>query len=91
MKKAVFTASPQDNVIEPYFSALFSFWDVNEKTPTFRRVPMEDQPIYKTDLIGLKTMKQDGRLHMFDVPNVYHTHWLSDESLFNKYVLPYLN
>ena len=88
LKKVVFTGSPQDEVIEPYESALFGFYNVS--STTLQMVPMKDQPIYQTDVFGLKTMEQDGRLHMFDVPGVFHVDWLKKEELFKQYVLPYL-
>jgi hypothetical protein len=92
LKKAVFTASPDDRVIIPYFSALFSFWDTTDTqyTKPLVRLDMKNQRVFQSDLFGLKTMQQDGRLVLYDVPGVYHLDWLSHIDLFQKYVLPHL-
>jgi pimeloyl-ACP methyl ester carboxylesterase len=91
LKKAVFTGSPDDAVIQPYFSALFSFWEITDSSDSpLVQIPMEKQTIYTSDLFGLKTMKEEGRLFLFDVPGVQHLTWLSDKKLFERYILPFL-
>ena len=58
----VLFASPNDGVISPWQSAWFGVWADNSDSVT---VALEDRDIYKQDTIGLRQMKEEGRLHMF--------------------------
>jgi len=79
--------SPADGIIQPWNSALFDFWDIDEA----RMVPLRENPIYTNDWIGLKTLDVQGRLQRFNVPGVEHVGWLLREDLFQKYLAPFLD
>jgi palmitoyl-protein thioesterase len=55
-------------------------------------VPLEDQPLYKYDFIGLRTLQETGRLHRFSIPCVHNDY---TSPCFDKYfianVLPFVN
>ncbi|KAL9656900.1 hypothetical protein ABK040_006992 [Willaertia magna] len=83
--KFIITGSPDDEIITPYQSALFGFY--NEKEVI---VPMENQTMYIRDSFGLKTLNNEKRLIKFEIPGVKHSDWLSRKSLFLQCILPYL-
>ncbi|EFC36424.1 predicted protein [Naegleria gruberi] len=87
--KMVLTGSPQDDIIVPYQSALFEFYQVNS-TGGLDMIPMEQQRIYQNDVFGLKTLNEENRLVRIVVPNVYHVDWLYNPSLVDKCMIPYL-
>ncbi len=91
LKKAVFTGSPADEIIEPYQSALFSFWNTSSTFGVYSMIDMKDQPIYQQDTFGLKTMTLDGRAEFHCVDNVRHADWHKNATLIDKYVLPYMD
>jgi palmitoyl-protein thioesterase len=91
LKKVIFTASPADDIIEPYQSSLFGMWNVTDTLYDYKMLDMKDQIIYQKDVFGLKTIQQDGRMQMFLVPDVLHMGWLSRTELCDKYMLPYLD
>jgi len=87
---AVFTASPQDEVIDPWQSALFGYWKYvgNNKLVIEH---MEQQPVYVNDVFGLQTLHKQGKAKFFEVPNAKHSDWQKNETLFVKYVEPFLD
>jgi hypothetical protein len=87
----VFLGSEKDETIEPWQSALFSFWDTNTTQDNYTMIPMEQQRMYQYDFFGLKTLKESGRLVLKAVPGVEHLDWLFREELFVEYIKPYLN
>lgn len=84
-KKVVFTVSPKEEIIIPWQSCIFGYWDKNHKI-----INMEDFPFYKNDAFGLQSMKDQGRLHIKIAQDANHEAWLHREDLFKEYVLPYL-
>jgi len=76
-------ASRDDELIAPWQSSHFGFYDEDNKTI----LPMEEQVIYKKDLFGLKTLKEQKRLHLIEIPGVKHGHWIRDKELIRKYIL----
>jgi palmitoyl-protein thioesterase len=90
LKKAIFLGSRDDEVIEPYQSALFSFWNFTSTQDDFKLVEMKDQRMFTMDYFGLKTMHDSGRLNVKEHPGVGHVDWLSREDLFLTYMQEYL-
>lgn len=89
LKLAVFTGSNGDAIIEPYQSALFEFWKINQDSE-YELKPMHEQEVYKSDFFGLKTLEKEGRLVMLDIPGIGHTEWVKRRDLFDKYIKPYI-
>lgn len=77
---------PQDQVIAPWQSALYGFYDEN-----LNIVNMTDQFVYQQDTFGLKTLNERKSLHQFSVPNMLHDQWPNVEDVIAKYVLPFLD
>lgn len=77
--------SKDDGTIQPYQSAFFGFWQDNSRDVI---IPMQNQSIF--DTIGLSTLQTSGRLIINNVTGVEHTQWLFDQTLFEKYIEPFL-
>jgi palmitoyl-protein thioesterase len=90
LKKAIFLGSRDDEVIEPYQSTLFGYWNITEKQDNYTIVPMEEQYMFKHNLFGLKTMRDRGKLFVHEHEGVWHVDWLSREDLFLKYMARHL-
>ncbi len=58
--------SPEDDVVDPPESGKFSFYDA-----TYEIIPLESTRIYKEDLLGLKYLNENKRLH-FHQTNCTH-------------------
>jgi len=82
----VFFGSPADEIIQPWQSSLFGFWDDSQTNI----IPMENQPIYTQDWIGLKTLHKMGKLSMMQVPGVLHEQWVTRLDIFLQYLEPLL-
>lgn len=67
-------------------SSQFGYYDANETV-----IEMHDQPIYKDDKIGLKSLDKKGKLHIVTVPGVNHFSWHMNVSIVDDYLLPYLD
>ena len=74
-------ASPADELIAPWQSSHFGFYDEYNQTI----IPMKEQLIYKKDLFGLKSLGE--RLHLIEIPNVKHGEWIRNKELIRKYIL----
>ncbi|KAI8427496.1 hypothetical protein MSG28_002028 [Choristoneura fumiferana] len=86
LKRLVLIGGPDDNVITPWQSSQFGYYDANETV-----IEMHDQPIYKDDKIGLKSLDKKGKLHVVTVPGVNHFSWHMNVSIVDDYLLPYLD
>lgn len=84
-KGLYFFGSPDDEIIKPWRSALFDFWDDNMKT-----IPMETQPFYVKDTFGLRTAVETKKAHRTAVDNVKHQEWLEREDIFTDYLMDLL-
>lgn len=47
--------------------------------------------IYTQDLIGLKTLNKEKKLHIITVPGVNHFMWHKNTSIVDNYILPFLD
>jgi len=79
-------ASPQDGIVTPWISELFGFFDeqLNFKT-------MNQTYSYQNDSYGLKTLNEQGKLHLYQIDNIKHAQWLSDQAVFEQYILPIIS
>lgn len=86
LEKMILIGGPQDDVITPWQSAHFGFFDSNLTV-----VPMRDRNIYQEDAIGLRTLDNSGKLHLVTVPNVRHIDWHLNRTLIDEVVVPHLD
>lgn len=86
LKRLVLIGGPEDNVITPWQSSQFGYYDSNETV-----IEMREQDIYKEDKIGLRTLDESGRLHIVTVPGVNHFNWHMNVSIVDDCLLPYLD
>ncbi|KAM7249151.1 hypothetical protein ACFE04_021576 [Oxalis oulophora] len=86
LKKLVLIGGPDDEIIEPWQSSHFAFYNENETV-----IPLQQRTIYEQDTLGLKKLDEKGRLHMFSVSGVHHHFWHRNETVLKNYILPWLN
>ena len=84
-KGLYFFGSPDDEIIKPWRTALFDFWDDDMKT-----IPMETQPFYINDTFGLRTAIETKKAHRTAVDNVKHQEWIEREDIFTDYLVDLL-
>ena len=88
LKKAVFcvgSGSSYDGGIEPWQTGAWGFPDSSGAM-----VDMHDQPVYKEDTFGLRTLDESGRLNITIVPGARHGDWTGNEDIIKTWVLPHL-
>jgi len=88
-KEMHFFGGPQDGTIQPWQSTQWGFWA--DKMEDNKIIPMEQQPIFINDYLGLRTLHEQGRLFVTSVPGVDHGTWINNEGIFVKYILPLLD
>lgn len=86
LKRLVLIGGPDDDVITPWQSSQFGYYNANETV-----IELRNQEIYKDDKIGLKSLDESGRLHVLSVPGVNHFNWHMNVSVVDDYLLPYLD
>ncbi|KAG6460037.1 hypothetical protein O3G_MSEX011740 [Manduca sexta] len=86
LKRLVLIGGPDDDVITPWQSSQFGYYSGNETV-----MELYDQPTYKDDLIGLRTLDKTKRLHLVTVPGINHFNWHMNVSVVDNYLLPYLD
>ncbi|KAL0221222.1 hypothetical protein RCL1_001076 [Eukaryota sp. TZLM3-RCL] len=72
LKKYISLWSPADEVIIPPSSGMFNCFAPNSRTNITHHSETE---LFKKDLIGLRTLKEDGRLVFVEVEDVKHNDW----------------
>ncbi|KAL0487133.1 palmitoyl-protein thioesterase [Acrasis kona] len=90
LKLAVFYGSPGDEVIEPWESAVFGFFNTSKPAYDYQMLTYRDQEVYTQDYFGLRTMGLQNRVIIKEIPNVNHGGWIFREDIFADYSLPYL-
>lgn len=85
LKKLVMIGGPDDNVVEPWQSSQFGFWNNRNEL-----VPMDRQDFFINDTFGLRTLYEQNKVVNISVPNVFHTHWHENIDVIRKHVIPYL-
>mmetsp|Transcript_83080 Transcript_83080/g.144286 ORF Transcript_83080/g.144286 Transcript_83080/m.144286 type:complete len:496 (-) Transcript_83080:212-1699(-) len=92
LKKAVFLSgsmagSHWDGGIEPTGTGVFEYYKEGSITEF---VPMKEQPVYREDTFGLRTLEEQGKLEIHNPPGVYHGDWVGRPDIVLQYVLPHL-
>lgn len=67
-------------------SSQFGFYNQNGTVVNF-----VERPIYREDAIGLKTLDKKGKLKIVTAPGVSHFMWHLNVSVFDNYIIPYLD
>ncbi|XP_030555142.1 lysosomal thioesterase PPT2 homolog [Drosophila novamexicana] len=86
LNKLVLIGGPNDDVITPWQSSHFSYF--NESLDV---VPFYKRTIYMNNSIGLKTLLEDERLIIIVKPNVHHLSWHTNKRVINEVIMPYLD
>lgn len=86
LNKMVLIGGPDDNVITPWQSSQFGFYDENLNV-----VDLPNRNLYKNDLIGLQTLDKGGKLDIITVPGVNHFGWHMNASIVDNYIIKYLD
>ncbi|KAL1124177.1 hypothetical protein AAG570_001947 [Ranatra chinensis] len=86
LKKMVLIGGPDDEVITPWQSSHFGYFDANETV-----VEMTDQPYYKNDSFGLLTLNKSGRLQIFELSGNTHIDWHINQTIIDDYIVPFLD
>ncbi|KAG0727573.1 Lysosomal thioesterase PPT2-B [Chionoecetes opilio] len=86
LKQLVLIGGPDDGVITPWQSSHYGYFDSEENI-----TEMRDQPFYQKDLFGLRTLDAAGKVKVYEVPGVYHTHWHHNMSVIKNCILPWLD
>jgi palmitoyl-protein thioesterase len=86
LKNYVVIWSPFDDVINPPESAKFSFFDEE-----YNIIPLQETNLYKKDVLGLRSLAESNRLHMYETncTHVQHRDPVCFEQLYNildKYI-----
>ncbi|XP_061170118.1 lysosomal thioesterase PPT2-A-like [Saccostrea echinata] len=71
IKKLILIGGPNDDVISPWQSSQFGFYNEMEEVQG-----MKEQMFYKEDSFGLKTMDEQNRIKTYTIPNIHHRHWV---------------
>ncbi|CAH1183475.1 unnamed protein product [Phaedon cochleariae] len=82
----VLIGGPDDDVITPWESSQFGYYDGNGTVVT-----LMDRSIFKNDAIGLKTLYDKKKLKIVTVPGINHFMWHINVSICDNYILPYLD
>lgn len=80
-----FFGSPDDEIIKPWRTSIFDFWDDNMQT-----IPMESMPFYIDDTFGLRTALETKKAHRIAVDGVTHHGWIGREDIFTDYIMDLL-
>lgn len=88
LSKLVLFGGPDDGVIDPWQSALFSFWETGG---AHNLLPMEKQHLYLHDTFGLQTLHKQGKIVQYIVPGIKHLSWKANQTNLVERILPHLN
>ncbi|XP_076035594.1 palmitoyl-protein thioesterase 2 isoform X2 [Oratosquilla oratoria] len=86
LKNLILIGGPDDGVITPWQSSHFGYYNESEEV-----VEMREQKFYSLDNFGLKTLDKMGRVHIYEVPGVEHTHWHHNLTVIKNCILPWLD
>ena len=85
MNKLVLIGGPDENVTQPWQSALYTFTDKN-----YSLVPFKESELYTQDQFGLKTLDDQGKIQFCNFSGVHHTHWPKTKEVYKKGIKPYI-
>jgi len=83
---AVFTAGTADDMIIPWNSGVWEFFDQDAK----QTVPLNQTALWTEDWLGLRALSETGRLTLSTADGVSHTDWAHDRNVFDTYIAPHL-
>ncbi|XP_029648481.1 palmitoyl-protein thioesterase 1 [Octopus sinensis] len=85
LKNFVLIKFTEDEMVQPRESEWFGFYKPRQDKEIY---PMEESPLYKEDLLGLKTLNKTGRLHLLSYPSDHLRFTLSwfNETIVQKYL-----
>ncbi|XP_036071637.1 lysosomal thioesterase PPT2-A-like [Oryzias melastigma] len=86
IKKLVLIGGPGDDVITPWQSSHFGFYNSNEAI-----IEMKKQNFYRKNTFGLKTLDTRGDLIVCTQSGVKHMEWHSNQSVFEKCIQKWLD
>ncbi|RVE63275.1 hypothetical protein OJAV_G00163850 [Oryzias javanicus] len=86
IKKLVLIGGPDDDVITPWQSSQFGFYNRNETI-----IEMRKQTFYKKNTFGLKTLDTRGDLSVCTQSGVKHVEWHSNQEVFEKCIQKWLD
>ncbi|KAF4521267.1 hypothetical protein B566_EDAN008470 [Ephemera danica] len=86
LERLVLIGGPDDEVITPWQSSQFGYFDGNETV-----IEMKQRPIYQEDHIGLQTLDKSGRLHVITQPGNDHFSWHVNMTVIDNFIIPYLD
>jgi len=86
IKRMVLLGGPNDGVINPWQSSLFSYLDYDGKTMK----DMQQQEMYVQDWFGLRSLDKRGGLIRYSVPSVDHEEWHHNITVFERYIKKWL-
>ncbi|KNC85361.1 hypothetical protein SARC_02453 [Sphaeroforma arctica JP610] len=69
----------------PWESTIFGFYTCNSPNNI---VPMERQPVYRNDAFGLRTLHENGRLHLKPVYGLEHNDWIHNTEFVINNIIP---
>lgn len=67
--------------------SLFGYYEGEDK----EIVPYNQRKIYRNDDIGLRQLKEEGRLEVLTYKNVKHANWILNKRVLEDGILPFLN
>ncbi|XP_063723813.1 lysosomal thioesterase PPT2-B-like [Symsagittifera roscoffensis] len=81
----ILVGGPTDEVIQPWQTAQYSFWDADLNV-----IPYNQLHYYTQDTFGLKTLDDQGKLKFCTVSGVQHTKWPHTKSVYDTCIRPYI-
>ncbi|XP_068069877.1 lysosomal thioesterase PPT2 isoform X2 [Danio rerio] len=85
IKTMVLLGGPDNEVIKPWQSSMFGFYDSDENV-----IDMEHQDFYVNDAFGLKTLNRREAIVKCIVPGVKHNAWPKNHKIYKKCIEKWL-
>ncbi|XP_030384807.1 lysosomal thioesterase PPT2 homolog [Scaptodrosophila lebanonensis] len=86
LNRLILIGGPNDGVITPWQSSLFSYYD-----ESLNVIPFNKREIYTTDAIGLKILEDAGKITFVIKPFVHHLSWHTNKFVIKEVIMPYLD
>ncbi|KAJ0410801.1 hypothetical protein ATCC90586_010124 [Pythium insidiosum] len=83
LQAAHFFASPADEVLSPWQTAIFGMYNERDFAK-LRVIDMKDTYEYRADTFGLRTLDRRGGLSVRTVQGVSHSCWVADSNAFGQ-------
>ncbi|XP_034668213.1 lysosomal thioesterase PPT2 homolog [Drosophila subobscura] len=86
LSKLVMIGGPNDDVITPWQSSHFGYYDEDQEV-----IPFNKRKIFTDDSIGIRTLQEAGKLLIIIKPHVHHLGWHTNRAVIHQVILPYLD